>query len=1145
MYSFRQLFYDRLLGGIPVIRVSVLNLAFGTLLAFAFLLESAGAAPVEVSPGVFIDGGNVKVSPDRFRKQLYAQLALNRSTGMDRYKGLTKDRLLREMYKAGAFKSTDEGLHFFSRFEEIWKEQINHPDVKSLEASERFARGVENIFNIISAEVPVLANLAQLNKVGNEFILDYYRAKEEPRNYAYQKGREAGLVGDLESKAIQVLGESFELAQKDTKFAEFYNAVFASERNARTDTPVTTLLNNNPEFMSYLATLETRGAIEGLPSVIKSIIRQQAADERAFIEFKLSEFAKLVEPALREIGADTTESRKQLETLIDEVGKQGDKQDGILIYMEKLRNQEANALKIQRQAEAAALKTRLIFGAHEAGLTIVTGLINLVDPVAARRVSTVGNAALTVGRAINEHAETLSQIGKVAEGVLEKGALTDMASMVLVGNIAGAAFSLLDVFLGVDTGPTTADVMRAIQTGVDDLKAQISELDKKLTTRFDELDEKLVVLFEATQQGFEAIDRKLNGLAVNLDQIAGQIGEVQHSIHGLSRELFERDTAGERRRYLNMAELVLGYPATHFGQELEQNLFEEGRAYFISQAIDFSRDPFATGPTNRFDNPNDFEAGRIAEELDGDFTVDQDLSYVSDALKMGFGGGFASTPIRNPTEWALGANAFAQLLRENPTPAKTLDPVKLDSVLEAGRGLTQAIESITVKKSNADGTNVVQRERFDTLTGNIVTRRQALYVRLKKLRDDWRAQNAPKVDIFQGIDQVIAAENRLPFDPQSDAIRDCHAGGAGLRVRPGLSGPEIIAMKSWLHTAYALSLLGAGKLCYDTDWVEKREEEVDPGSRETWLFGKAHLIVKLTTTGRATPLWSFEWTSEEVAIRNALSSDNVVVREWNRSVGNQAAAAIAAGQGFSEGLGKLALETATKLQTLQKLLFGTYLNALNDSAATANTLHRELLGAHRLLRRVIEMGMARRLASDDGLRTLLFGDQRLLDDGAEGKEGQRMSMHLESKSEDFQAADPLDSLEARSIRIEQFIFSNINAYLDQIAAGTWKEGLPNIDDMLSILRATDREVYDVAVAVLGMPKIGVSHATRDLALEIVASRGVKAVTCTLDGASLPCGIGPLKLTGLANGSHRLVMSASGLRSDRKAETMATFNVEVP
>lgn len=114
--------------------------------------------------------------------------------------------------------------------------------------------------------------------------------------------------------------------------------------------------------------------------------------------------------------------------------------------------------------------------------------------------------------------------------------------------------------------------------------------------------------------------------------------------------------------------------------------------------------------------------------------------------------------------------------------------------------------------------------------------------------------------------------------------------------------------------------------------------------------------------------------------------------------------------------------------------------------------------------------------------------------------------------------------------------------------GSYSYGVTATDDVGNVASATRTFVLDrtaPAIADFDGPSEGGQVATDAVTITYRAvDANLATVTCTLDGAALPCGAGSAALTGLADGSHTFTVTATD-KAGNSGSKVRTFSVQKP
>ncbi len=311
------------------------------------------------------------------------------------------------------------------------------------------------------------------------------------------------------------------------------------------------------------------------------------------------------------------------------------------------------------------------------------------------------------------------QLGNVAEGdaaafkqslvelneavdqlTVKTGAELDEATKLLGGITTSLAGALI-----TNAPAIIATIVKFALGGESFEEAVLTQL-KNIGTMIEEVSKQIQAGFSQVDTGIEEIDNILAGdtallrnVSSNIGALSNDVANIEEHVSGLQANLFEVGKAQREEALEADLNTDLGYSERAPGHAaLPLTQFEQADGQFFTWATFDATDAISELPQGEWPE----EPAEIATKLGGaastdalDFNLDFLAAY---ANASGWGDG-ASLPthLPNPAVWAAGANAFAQLLLENPeyvTPAVTAQVARLQ---EVGETLNPLLEGILAR----------------------------------------------------------------------------------------------------------------------------------------------------------------------------------------------------------------------------------------------------------------------------------------------------------------------------------------------------------------------------------------------------------------------------------------------------------------
>jgi len=272
-------------------------------------------------------------------------------------------------------------------------------------------------------------------------------------------------------------------------------------------------------------------------------------------------------------------------------------------------DRQAQELKAA-QREFDALQRQLKIDAARSSVQIISTAIGFGNPKLAEEVSVTGNAMIQVAEAFNGYSATAARLGDLAKMVGGSAGLGQgLASVVLTGNVVGAALQVFDLFSR--KGPSPEQRMnQMLLEQIQALRQQVEQLRTEMHDRFDRVDLALNRIYDTIEDRFDKVDWTLGVLTGDMIEIQSALFDLQADLNRLESRIVDylddisrMDLRLAINYYLGY-EAVTGLPMPYSPEYLyAQNLF-------YTWVTDFANDELHAGPLMR-----DFTPGGIYDEF--------------------------------------------------------------------------------------------------------------------------------------------------------------------------------------------------------------------------------------------------------------------------------------------------------------------------------------------------------------------------------------------------------------------------------------------------------------------------------------------------------------------------------------------------
>lgn len=425
-----------------------------------------------------------------------------------------------------------------------------------------------------------------------------------------------------------------------------------------------------------------------------------------------------------------------------------------------------------------------VLGQVKGTVSLISNILLLGDPAAAKTVQKVGSAIVDIATSVSKFVDVVSKVGSVAN------AIGSLAGVIATGNIIGAVMNLVSLFGG---GPS-ADQM--ILQEIAKLQKQVENLGKEMDARFDRIDKALNTMYATMTQQFDLINTKLDRLDANVTDVLDRLAGLQTQLADLEGGLWSTLRDGFRRPLWDEIDSALGYRA-RTGKPLPGADFLSADSSFYTWGTRNAYDAAATGPTDRSTDET-----TLATELDS-YPLDDNTSFLA-VLPQAFGlASLSTSPLPNPHDWVLAARAYAALVQDYPELAQQNRVLASEvATLRTGGARLQAFErNITAGELDADGLNPL----FATLISRYDAATRAVGADIAGVEQDYRLQE--QLDPYGGLTQS------LPKATTPTAV-GC---GAPNKSVPAALSSRLITGSMQLEMNYTSA--GAFDLCAVGEWV--------------------------------------------------------------------------------------------------------------------------------------------------------------------------------------------------------------------------------------------------------------------------------------------------------------------------------------
>jgi hypothetical protein len=680
-----------------------------------------------------------------------------------------------------------------------------------------------------------------------------------------------------------------------------------------------------------------------VPSEIENAIRPDGS-----LEISLEDLNKL---ALQEFGKINASIDDMQKTLVSITKQQGE----LVAFMKDQQKRQA----LQEQADAKDKQHKLLIDAATSSVSIISTLVGFKNPKLAKQISTVGQSLIKIGDSVRSYLKTVSTLSTLG---------ASLSTVVMTGNVLGAVMSIVSLF-----GPQEPPIEQTILEEIGKLRQQVNELRVEMHTRFDQVDKQLNTIYTTMHERFNQID-------IQLGKINGSLAEIQQSLLTLSlalnrmeRNNFEYFDALGRRPLREALNGALGYKQRTGLDMPYQPDFVNYENFFHTWGTVNALDSLSAGPAQR-----DYSDAAVLGELNA-APLDANLNYLNGWLVAHGMQPFANKRLASPRDWTFASRAYADLGLEWPEHFRRIDPQRQAALDAVGKDLELAMQNIsTMLTPNGPQGNgplftaltSYYNAKLEALDGALV-QSEAAYV--KDLQN--QLDRTTPFDLYGGLDQSLASR---PAD-----FKTMSCGG---QVPEPFATPNNLknAVPNYNRVALADYLAVTPLLVCSYAYLTDQFEFCQP-TKPTACEPYATPLVQISVRSNSVELVKVTTKGFPVPVSGGVQA--VLIRHWDtyfkpKFEKELETPALAEAQALApaalQQLENVDGELAGKLAELQRVYASRVLGELNRGPLQARTV--ELAGAKKLFESFVTLGFQRAINDDDFMRSLLFGNESLVDD---------------------------------------------------------------------------------------------------------------------------------------------------------------------
>ena len=673
--------------------------------------------------------------------------------------------------------------------------------------------------------------------------------------------------------------------------------------------------------------------------------------------------------ASKQQGATLNESIQQNTSLLATISRD---QQSLISYVNQWDKRAVQIDPERRQAELDDLRLR---GASAAVYLLSTFAKS--NPAVSRAISVAGTTAISIVRSLRQYGRDTATGG---DGF-------PFGAVVLSGDIIGGALNLMSL-VGMG-GPTPEEL---ILEQLHALRDQIKDLHQEMSERFDRIDSQFGELFAILTANFDNLNFRLNELnrsvqVVNarLQNVEAQLFDAQASIYQLEHRVHAYFEDQARHEFSEHVDQCFAH-----GQQPPVLSFGPCESFFYLRAAENAKtDRIAIGPDI---NDRSVDDDKLAQELSA-FEPVTNLNYLLNILRMKIPNSELPTAtVANPIDWAIAADVYVRLCIENLRACQAVEAndqanqtSRVKSMIAVGQDVARAVSALSMKPSQSGPSNAANYALYGGLLKNYRAKAQAMIKKLRSVENDWVHNSAGDVHPWDlSAPQDIPATIGTGFlDACDQSIRQA-IGNSAVKMLTPVRVEKLFPNEFRIAQAWGLGSFTWG--CFDIPRVTVRPDKVRLILTANYR-GKLVFRRQIETErnypqpGEALLAWASGTAECDTTYpRSCRQPDEAPLRDTFVDRSKQ----IAPDSELAEGLSTVRTDIKAKVITHRTSLYTALLQNLfepgslpgNPTTGQLSREAKELDGAKALILAVATMGLGRRLAADDYLRSFLLAGKK-------------------------------------------------------------------------------------------------------------------------------------------------------------------------
>ena len=642
-----------------------------------------------------------------------------------------------------------------------------------------------------------------------------------------------------------------------------------------------------------------------------------------------------------------------------------DSQSNLLAYLDDSAEAAAARQRIADARAARSAEQQEWLSAGKSAVHVLSTLVGFADPKLGHQLAVMGNAAADMTMAVVKFADLASELGGVVN------ALTSAGGAALTGNFIGAALSIVTLFLPEEPKPE-----QIILDQIGQLQSQVAGLGTAMMSRFDQVDHALNTIYSGMLTQFRQIDVQLGAIRNEVGRVQESLIELRNQLTAIETNIHEVIRDDARAGYWAAVDNYLGSP-DRTGTPLSFDDYLDADSLFLTWARQNAFNTVATGPTVR-----EYGDDYLAEELQK-FPLDVNAKYLAQLPAQWGLGPLVPHAVPNHRDWYLAARAYHTLNFDSPADAgrnlRVADEAR--ELASLGRSYQNLERAAVGGARDGNGLNPL----FATLLGRYRAKTDQVEAEIVKVENRFKGER--KIDPFAGVDQPIPPERKATFGN----IPFCGASIDGTRPLGPAAVDAVMPSPMQIVQQYATSDNNAQtEICVTAEWTGTAS-----GRRvgNTFVYSRplhVKLFSKMTSPAfTGGPVMTAEAVTGAVEMcsepvfpepeggceePDPYQSANTNWYSHVKSVLEQAQLTSVNQPVYD----RIRAQATAYLRLVEKDLYNTITSELANGLVWAT---RQLDGAKAAIDAYVQLAMPRALAGDEVLSAMLFGSERLTDQG--------------------------------------------------------------------------------------------------------------------------------------------------------------------